>query len=114
MRCLLCSLTLVVLSPTSLGDEPKTKEINRAELPKSVKVKAGERIAVIEDVAPGDIEDFSSKSTNPNIKVKSDTKAGKVRLIIESAQKGEAKVTWHYGTKAGRVGGYKDLKVEFE
>jgi hypothetical protein len=113
MRTLSCCLTVLVLAAPGLA-AGKVREIKRADLPESVKVKAGDTVVVIEDVKPGDVDQVAARSDNPNVTVRAEPRGGKVRIVIEAGKKGEATVVWRYETADGKVTGPTGLKVRVE
>jgi hypothetical protein len=115
MRAILCVLVLAVPGFVGAADDTgKTHEFERSKLPDVVKAKAGDTIVVIENVKPDDVESIKAKSNNDDIKIKTETVKGKVRIVITTSKKGKATVDWHYETASGRIGGHKGLDIEVE
>lgn len=112
MRTLLVALILAV--PARAADTGKTHEYDRAKLPESVKVKAGDTIVVTEDVPSADVDELQASVEKNLVTVQGDPKAAKFRVVIKTVKKGGESVAWKITTAGGKVIAPKGLKIEVE
>jgi hypothetical protein len=115
MRVTVCFAVLGLCTVVSLAEGVgKIHMFKRADLPKTIKAKASDRILIVEDVRPADVEELMAKPSNANAKVRAEAAGGEVRIIIDAAKKGKVTVEWRYETPNGKVGGHKGLEIEIE
>src|SRR5262245_13058044 len=105
MRALLPVAAAALWASVCLADQASTHKFKKADLPKVVKVKAGDTIVIIEEAKPADVEESSTTSDNPTVKVSTEGKGDEYRVVIQCDRQGKAKVGWRYTTANGKTGG---------
>src|SRR5262249_32283241 len=115
MRGIITVLAIVLAVPLGRGEEKgHAHQYNRADLPKAIKVKAGDTVVVIEAIKPADVEAVTAQSNNKDVKVKSIPGIQNLRIEITSREKGQAKVSWKIEQADGRIAGARDVEIEFQ
>jgi len=96
------------------GGTGKTHEFERAKLPATVKIKAGDTVVVVEPVASPNVEDVKVQTDDAAATVKGVTTDANLKIVIRGEKAGKAKVTWKYNTADGKTFGHDGLVVEVE